>query len=207
MEWDRSRIPIDFLAVIHIPNSFDSFLNLEPLANPVIVLSMLVFWWNSFSIMHVFSDTMKKADTTLKLLKIDPLNKNIHKPLDALDVGMGVNLHLYTWRKSEKYKGSLVLNFHKGVILLLSNITAHVIEKCPLKHQIVRCASSLNPNNLELSARNESSKLKFSKMVGKANCTQADLYQTCSIKFPQDIKILGWCPAGPVLPHWEEVPL
>ena len=37
--------------------------------------------------MHVFSDTMKKADTTLKLLKIDPLNKNIHKPLDALDVG------------------------------------------------------------------------------------------------------------------------
>ena len=46
--------------------------------------------------MHVFSDTMKKADTTLKLLKIDPLNKNIHKPLDAPDVGMGANLHLYT---------------------------------------------------------------------------------------------------------------
>ena len=43
MEWDRNRIPIDFLAVIHVPNSFDSFLNLELLTNPVIVLSMLVF--------------------------------------------------------------------------------------------------------------------------------------------------------------------
>ena len=25
--------------------------------------------------------------------------------------------------------------------------------------------------------------------------------------FPLDIKILGWCPAGPVLPHGEKVPL
>ena len=46
--------------------------------------------------MHVFSDTIKKADTTLKLLKIDPLSKNFHKPPDALDVGMGANLHLST---------------------------------------------------------------------------------------------------------------
>ena len=26
-------------------------------------------------------------------------------------------------------------------------------------------------------------------------------------KYPQDIEILGWCPAGPVLPHGEKVPL
>ena len=25
--------------------------------------------------------------------------------------------------------------------------------------------------------------------------------------FPRDIKILGWCPVGPVLPHGEKVPL
>ena len=24
---------------------------------------------------------------------------------------------------------------------------------------------------------------------------------------PQDFEILGWCPAGPVLPHGEKVPL
>ena len=111
--------------------------------------------------MHVFSDTIKKADTTLKLLKIVPLNKNIHKTPDTLDVGMGANLHLSTYKKSEKYKGSLVLNFHKGVILLLSNITAHMIKESPLKHQTVRCASCLNPNTIAFSAKNESSKLKF----------------------------------------------
>ena len=27
------------------------------------------------------------------------------------------------------------------------------------------------------------------------------------ITLPRDIKILGWCPAGPVLPHGEKVPL
>ena len=25
--------------------------------------------------------------------------------------------------------------------------------------------------------------------------------------YPQDIEILGWCPAGPVLPHREKLPL
>ena len=23
---------------------------------------------------------------------------------------------------------------------------------------------------------------------------------------PGDIKVMGWCPAGPVLPNWEKVP-
>ena len=30
---------------------------------------------------------------------------------------------------------------------------------------------------------------------------------SCIWRFPQDIEILGWCPAGPVLPHGEKVPL
>ena len=29
----------------------------------------------------------------------------------------------------------------------------------------------------------------------------------CFMYFPQDIEILGWCPAGPVLPHGDKVPL
>ena len=27
------------------------------------------------------------------------------------------------------------------------------------------------------------------------------------ILYPRDYEILGWCPAGPVLPHGEKVPL
>ena len=28
-----------------------------------------------------------------------------------------------------------------------------------------------------------------------------------ALKFPRDFEILGWCPAVPVLPHGEKVPL
>ena len=28
-----------------------------------------------------------------------------------------------------------------------------------------------------------------------------------SLGSPQDFEVLGWCPAGPVLPHGEKVPL
>ena len=71
--------------------------------------------------MHVYLDTIKKIDITLKLLKIDSLNKNIHKHPDALDVGMGGNLNLSTYKKSEKYKGSLVQNFTKGDLIVVEN--------------------------------------------------------------------------------------
>ena len=133
--------------------------------------------------MDVFSDVIKKADTTLELLKINPLNKNIPKPPYALDVGMGLNIHLSTYKKSEKCKWRLALSFHKWLILLLSNITAHMIEKCPLKHQIVRCASCSNHNALTLSAKNESSNLKFSKMLVKLTALNQ-----ISIKLVDDAK-------------------
>ena len=57
----------------------------------------------------------------MKLLKIDSLNKNIHKHPDTLDVGMGGNLNLSTYKKSEKYKGSLVQNFTKGYLIVAEN--------------------------------------------------------------------------------------
>ena len=66
---------------------------------------------------------------------------------------------------------------------MLSNITAHMIEKCPLKHGIVRCVSCSNPNTLVLSAMNESSKLEFSKMLVKLTA----LKQIC-IKLADDVK-------------------
>ena len=71
--------------------------------------------------MHVYLDTIKNIDITLKLLKIDSLNKNIHKHPDTLDVGMGGNLNLSTYKKSEKYKGSLVQNFTKGYLIVAEN--------------------------------------------------------------------------------------
>ena len=120
-----------------------------------------------FILLHVFSDTIKKADTILKLLKIDPFSKDVHKPLESIDVGTGAKLRVVAYKRSSSYKSGVLHNFYKGVVLFLSNLTAHMIEKCPLKHLAVRCSSCLNPNSLAISDKNESSKLKFSKMVEK----------------------------------------
>ena len=66
---------------------------------------------------------------------------------------------------------------------MLSSITAHMIEKRPLKHQIVRYASCLKPNALVLSAENKSSRLKFSKMLVKLTALNH-----ISIKLADDAK-------------------
>ena len=58
-----------------------------------------------------------------------------------------------------------------------------MIERCPLKHLVVRCSSCLNPNSLAISDKNASSKLRFSKMVEKL----ASLNQI-SVKLSDDAK-------------------
>ena len=90
-----------------------------------------------FILLHVFSDTIKKADITLKLLKIDPFNKDVHKSLESIDVGTGAKLRVVAYKRSSSYKSGVLYNFYKGVVLFLSNLTAHIIEKCPLKHLVV----------------------------------------------------------------------
>ena len=42
--------------------------------------------------------------------------------------------------------------------------------------------------------------VKINKLLSKKNILFAS-------NFLRDIEILGWCPAGPVLPHAEKVPL
>ena len=110
---------------------------------------------------------MKQADTTLKLLKLDPLDKSIQKPATSLEIGMGAKLHIATYKQSSNFKESYLTNFYKGVVLFLSNLTAHMVEKCPLKHLIIRCSSCLSPNTLAISDRNDSTKAKFSKLLEK----------------------------------------
>ena len=41
------------------------------------------------------------------------------------------------------------------------------MEKCPLKNQLIRCASCLDPTKLAINDLNSASKSKFSKMVEK----------------------------------------
>ena len=115
----------------------------------------------------VLNSTIEKADTVLKMLKIDTFNRNIYKPLESIELDMASKLLVSKYKKSPNFKDSNLRNFYKGVRIFLSTFTSHMIEKCPLKHLIVRCASCLNPNILSVTSNNDVSKIKFNKIFEK----------------------------------------
>ena len=118
--------------------------------------------------MFILNSTISKADTVSKLLKIDVSNKNVHKPLESIDVGTASKLLVSKYKKSSsESKDSKIHKFFKGVCAFLASLTAHMIEKCPLKHLIVRCASCLNPSAMSVVSGKEVTVTKFNKMVEK----------------------------------------
>ena len=127
----------------------------------MMLLTMLLF------IFLYFTDTMKKADTTLKLLKINPLDKDIQKPPEMIEIGTGAKLLVLAYKKKPNHKSGLIHTFYKGAILFLSNLASHFIQKCPLKYVIVRSSACLNPNTLAISDKHEAAKQRFGKMVEK----------------------------------------
>ena len=44
-------------------------------------------------------------------------------------------------------------------------------------------------------------------MLSRDQAVKEEIAWALEIICPRDIEILGWCPAGPVLPHVEQVPL
>ena len=91
---------------------------------------------------------MAKADTMIKVMKIDTCDVNLHKPNDNVDIGMAAKMHVVDYKQKKNYKLVSVQKFQKEVCQFLSGLTEHMSLKCPLKYLIVRCASAVNPNNL-----------------------------------------------------------
>ena len=93
--------------------------------------------------MFILSDTIKKADSVLKLLQID-VSDVIHKPGSSIDIGVGAKLKVLEYKKSSMFKESTSRQFYKGVCLFLSGATMHMMHKSPIKLLIIRCANSLD---------------------------------------------------------------
>ena len=113
------------------------------------------FWLIEKQCLWIYVDVIKNVDTTQKLLKLDPCDKKIHKPVDTIDVSIGAQLHITKYKKASNYKGIAVKEFYKGAIHLLSNIVKHMLEKCPLKYQLVCCSSCMNLNILAVNDCND----------------------------------------------------
>ena len=47
--------------------------------------------------MFILNDTIKKADTTLKLMKIDTNDVNLHKPYDLIQIGAAAKLDVVNY--------------------------------------------------------------------------------------------------------------
>ena len=69
--------------------------------------------------MPILNDTIKKADTTLKLMKIDTNDVNLHKPYDLIQIGAAAKLYVISYKKSTDFNESTLSKFCKEVYILL----------------------------------------------------------------------------------------
>ena len=139
---------------------------------------MVPFLCNSFkeiltSLLQMFflNDTIKKVDATLKLMKIDTNDVNLHKPYDLIQIGTAAKLDVANYKKSTGFNESTVQRFYKEVCMLLASLTRHFIEKSPLKHLIVRCSSCFNQIVLADTNKHEVSKKQFGQVMEKLVAT------------------------------------
>ena len=79
---------------------------------------MVPFLCNSFkeiltSLLQMFflNDTIKKVDATLKLMKIDTNDVNLHKPYDLIQIGTAAKLDVANYKKSTGFNESTVQRF------------------------------------------------------------------------------------------------
>ena len=142
--------------------------------------TMVPFLWSSLkeiltSILQMFilNDRIKKADTTLKLMKIVTNDVNLHKPYDLIQIGTAAKLHVANYKKNTDFKESTLQGFYKKACMLAS-LTSHFMEKSPLKRLIVRCSSCFNPVVLADTNKHEVSKKQFDKVMEK-------LFATCRV--------------------------
>ena len=91
--------------------------------------------------MFILKGVMLKADTKIKLLKIDVTDENLHKPGENIDTGMGAKLYA-SYKRSPKLKESPLKSFLDGVHRALSGLVVHMLEKSSLAHSFTRLAGA-----------------------------------------------------------------
>ena len=124
---------------------------------------------NSLMSMFINNDTMKKATSCLKLLKIDTSNASLYKQ-NAVEVDMGTKMNIRELKKQPNFKKSTLLKFCKESCGFLVSVTSRMIEKSPINYQIAHLASCVDPVYITNENAVETCTLKFSKLVEKLRC-------------------------------------
>lgn len=93
---------------------------------------------------------LKKCSSLYYLIQLNPLDKNIKKPPDSIDVRCEAKQNLEGVKLSTKK-----LEFKKGAQEFLAHHPSHLLKKSSLKYVIICSAVCLNPSYLEnLAKRN-----------------------------------------------------
>ena len=115
--------------------------------------------------MFILRDVIQDADSLQKLIALDLTDVNIRRK--SPDVGTGAKLHVQSYRSSKKFNVDILNKFYKECGTFFSGLVSHMLEKSPLRHQIIRCASCFDPRSFAVRDKQESCLLKFTVLVEK----------------------------------------
>ena len=96
------------------------------------------------------------TDIQVILLKIDVTDKNLYKTGGNIDFGKGAILYVSTYKRSLKFKESILKSFLDGVRRTLSGLVEHMLEKSPLTHSFTRLVGEINPNIIAIKSKRAS---------------------------------------------------
>ena len=161
-------IPAKSQVVEYIAGKLNNYLRGFETDQPMLTFLNAALLELLYSLMSMFinNDTMKKAISSLKLLKIDTSDTSLYKK-DAVEVAMGTKMHIRELKKQPNFKKSTLLKFYKETCGFLPAITSHMTEKSLINYQIVRLASCMDPVYIANENTVENCTLKFSKLVEK----------------------------------------
>ena len=116
-----------------------------------------------FCSMFILTDVLEKAQSTVKLLKLNVTDKNIHKR--DFEFSFAIKHELCALKRDGKISDSLIYTFKMEAKNVLSTLCNHILEKSPLNSYFARCTRSLSP--LYLAEAPESSEKYFSGLLSK----------------------------------------
>ena len=107
-------IPAKSQVVEYIAGKLNNYLRGFETDQPMLTFLNAALLELLYSLMSMFinNDTMKKAISSLKLLKIDTSDTSLYKK-DAVEVAMGAKMHIRELKKQPNFKKSTLLKFYK----------------------------------------------------------------------------------------------
>ena len=132
---EESYIPAKWKVVEYVAGKLNKYLCSFQRDQPMVSFLNGILLELIYSLMSMFinNDTMKKATSFLKLLKIDTSDTSLYKQ-DAVEVGMGAKMHIRQLKKPPNFKKPALLKFFKETSDFLATITFHVIDKSPINY-------------------------------------------------------------------------